>query len=177
GCGYPQTCVTGSKAVVKQYLLNDAANLQRPFKVEYRDGRSDRLGEGWLGFGMRIIRDLDKVSTGDRDVRDTAGVAELYDNSTYSAALKLHPFAGQVYQTWNWVPGSPTQPQPDQLELGYTTHQLDWFLSFAGTAFFTLPTVTRTVQAEATWSPSAAQTLLQYVGAAQANPPLVRSDA
>ena len=48
-----------------------ASGGQRHFGVRYRDGRYHRLGRGFLGFGERIVTDLD---TG-------AGTADFYDNS------------------------------------------------------------------------------------------------
>jgi hypothetical protein len=38
--------------------------------VRYRDGRYDRRGQGFLGFGERIVTDLDT----------NAGTATFYDN-------------------------------------------------------------------------------------------------
>ncbi|XXU62854.1 hypothetical protein WME78_29740 [Sorangium sp. So ce1097] len=66
--------------------------------VSYRDGRYHRLGRGFLGFGERIVTDL-----------DTGGVTiDVYDHVTLDDELKVFPFAGQVQRTWRWAPGLPS---------------------------------------------------------------------
>ena len=71
-CAYPRTCAVGPRRVVTGYALNNGADSLRHFEVRYRDGRYDRLGRGFLGFGARIVTDLDT----------RAGTADFYDNRT-----------------------------------------------------------------------------------------------
>ncbi|NUQ79927.1 MAG: hypothetical protein HUU21_41030, partial [Polyangiaceae bacterium] len=108
-CEYPRRCAVGPRRVVREYSLNDGSGGVRSFSVQYRDGRYHQLGLGFLGFGQRIVTDLDTF----------AGTAEFYDNVTFDDALNVFPFAGQVAQQWRWTPGLPSQPKPDQIELSF----------------------------------------------------------
>src|SRR6185503_3987254 len=107
----------------------------RHFQVRYRDGRYHRLGRGFLGFGERVIRDLD---TG-------AGTAEFFDNVTFDPDFNAFPYAGQRMRAWRWNPGLPSQPNPDQIELSYTSLTWQTAPTHAGLTYFTLP-VFRTVR-------------------------------
>src|SRR5215468_2255881 len=93
GCAYPIACAVGSHRVVTGYTLNNGADGQRHFGVRYRDGRYHRLGRGFLGFGERIVTDLDTL----------AGTAAFYDNVTAQSlgAVVVFPFAGRVQHTWH----------------------------------------------------------------------------
>ncbi|MDI1433322.1 FG-GAP-like repeat-containing protein [Polyangium sorediatum] len=88
-CIYPRACVVGGAAVVSSYRLNNGQNEARRFEVEYRDGRAHRHGRGFLGFGARIVRDLD---TGTE-------VHERSDNVTFDSARRTFPFAGMVIES------------------------------------------------------------------------------
>jgi RHS repeat-associated protein len=95
---YPTTCVVGSRRVVKAYTINNGQNQARSFSVHYREGRSDRLGRGFLGFGAVITLDDDTH----------AGHTEVYDNVTREETT--YPFAHQVAHAWSWVPDLPGNP-------------------------------------------------------------------
>src|SRR5262249_40540572 len=56
-CAYPVRCVVGARRVVGHYALNSGQGGLRHFGVHYRDGRYDRLGRRFLGFGERILLD------------------------------------------------------------------------------------------------------------------------
>ncbi len=88
-CGYPRRCVVGPRRVVSAYALNNGADRARRFEVGYRDGRYHRLGRGFLGFGERIVTDLD---TG-------AVTIDVYDHVTFDDELQVFPFAGSVQRT------------------------------------------------------------------------------
>src|SRR5262245_13448249 len=109
-CAYPRACAVGPRRVVSAYATNNGADSLRHFGVRYRDGRYHRLGRGFLGFGERIVTDLD---TG-------GGTADFYDNTAFVAGLNVFPFAGQVVHAWRWQPGLSSQPKPDQIELSLT---------------------------------------------------------
>ena len=85
-CAYPRRCAVGPRRLVTAYETNNGADGARRFSLRYRDGRYHRLGRGFLGFGERLLTDLD---TG-------AGVADFYDNLTFDEALRVFPFAGQL---------------------------------------------------------------------------------
>jgi hypothetical protein len=123
--------------VVGHYALSNGQGGRRHFGVHYRDGRYDRLGRRFLGFGERILLDED---TG-------AGTAEFYDNTTFDPTFNVFPYAGQVVREQRWTPGLPSQPNPDRIELSYTSAMMQRVLSNGGKTYFTLPVV-RTVWRE-----------------------------
>jgi hypothetical protein len=104
GCAYPRSCAVGPRRVVSGYALNNGADRRRRFEVRYRDGRYHRLGRGVLGFGKRIVADLDTGAT----------TEDLYDNVTFDEGFRDNPFAGQVERHRRWAPGLLSQPRPDQ---------------------------------------------------------------
>ncbi|MEO7330217.1 MAG: type IV secretion protein Rhs, partial [Minicystis sp.] len=137
-CAYPKRCAVGSRRVVSAYATNNGADGLRHFALRYRDGRYDRLGNGFLGFGERMVTDLD---TG-------AGVADFYDNRTFDADLRAYPFAGQVQHEWRWYPGLPDQPEPDKIELSYTDFAHTVVPTSEHATYFTLPTHRRVRRAQ-----------------------------
>ncbi|WP_434046055.1 MULTISPECIES: RHS repeat-associated core domain-containing protein [Sorangium] len=142
-CGYPRRCVVGPRRVVSAYTLNNGADRPRRFEVGYRDGRYHRLGRGFLGFGERIVTDLD---TG-------AAALEVYDNVTYDDDLQVFPFAGRVARTWRWAPGLPSQPRPEQIELAFVDVQRTLVSTNDGATYFTLPTERRVRRAQGVYPP------------------------
>ena len=58
----PLRCVVGPRQVVREYGVNNGANRLRRFRVQYRDGRYDRRGRGFLGYSATITTDLDAGS-------------------------------------------------------------------------------------------------------------------
>jgi YD repeat-containing protein len=111
-CAYPIRCVVGPRRVVSGYQLNTGKDKPRSFQVAYRNGRFDRLGGRSLGFGMRIVRDLDTGS----------GTAELFDNETFDPNLNVFPFVGLVEHEWRWSSTltRPESPPEMTLELLFT---------------------------------------------------------
>jgi hypothetical protein len=72
---------------VSSYSVIDGQGGVRRYELRYRDGRSDRL-HGWLGFGQRILVDVDtgattatfydkltKLEVGERDVYPFRGAS------------------------------------------------------------------------------------------------------
>ncbi|WP_437877018.1 FG-GAP-like repeat-containing protein [Sorangium sp. So ce513] len=142
-CGYPRRCVVGPRRVVSAYALNNGADRQRRFEVSYRDGRYHRLGRGFLGFGERLVTDLD---TG-------AATLEIYDNVTYDDELQVFPFAARVARTWRWAPGLPSQPKPEQIELAFADVQRTLVPTNDGATYFALPTERRLRRAQGVYPP------------------------
>ncbi|WP_437962692.1 RHS repeat-associated core domain-containing protein (plasmid) [Sorangium sp. So ce119] len=142
-CGHPRRCVVGPRRVVSAYALNNGADRQRRFEVSYRDGRYHRLGRGFLGFGERIVTDLD---TG-------AATMDVYDHVTYDDELQVFPFAGRVLRTWHWAPGLPTQPRPEQIELSFVDVKRTLVPTNDGATYFTLPTERRVRRAQGIYPP------------------------
>ncbi|WP_437775752.1 RHS repeat-associated core domain-containing protein [Sorangium sp. So ce1097] len=129
-CAYPRRCVVGPRRVVSAYALNNGADRQRRFEVSYRDGRYHRLGRGFLGFGERIVTDL-----------DTGAVAiDVYDHVTFDDELQVFPFAGSVQRTLRWAPGLESQPRPEQIELSFVDVTRTLVSTNDGATYFTLPT-------------------------------------
>ncbi len=95
---------------MQEYAVNDGQNGVRRFGVRYRDGRYDRRGFGFLGFGERIVTDLDT----------NAGTATFYDNVTLAKVGErdVYPFANQMHRQWRWAPALPNEPKQNRVELG-----------------------------------------------------------
>ncbi|KYF61036.1 type IV secretion protein Rhs [Sorangium cellulosum] len=154
-CAYPRRCAVGPRRVVRAYAINNGADRPRRFEVRYRDGRYHRHGRGFLGFGERVLVDLDT----------RAGTAERYDNVTYDGELEAFPFAGQVEQERRWAPGLPDQPRPDRIELSFLDVKRTLVPTSDGASYFTLPTERRIRRAQGVYPPErgAAPTVEAYV--------------
>ncbi|WP_437933510.1 RHS repeat-associated core domain-containing protein [Sorangium sp. So ce341] len=142
-CGYPRRCAVGPRRVVSAYALNNGADRPRRFQVSYRDGRYHRLGRGFLGFGERLVTDLD---TG-------AATLDVYDHVTFDDELQVFPFAGSVQRTWRWAPGLPSQPRPEQIELSFVDVTRTLVPTNDGATYFTLPTERRVRRARGVYPP------------------------
>ncbi len=138
GCAYPRRCAVGSRRIVTAYETNNGADGLRHFGLRYRDGRYHRLGRGFLGFGERVLTDLD---TG-------AGIADFHDNITFDSKLGVFPFVGQVKREWRWYPGLPEQPDPEQIELSFTDFTRTVVPTNNQATYFTLPTHRRVRRAQ-----------------------------
>jgi YD repeat-containing protein len=151
GCAYPRRCAVGPRRVVSGYNVNDGSGGVRRFSVQYRDGRYDHRGPGFVGFGARIITDLDTL----------AGTAEFFDNTAYDEDLKVYPLAGQVTRQWHWSPGLPSQPKPEQIDISF----LDIARAVVPTndekTYFTLPTQGRLRRVEGVYSPGGSSMSLE----------------
>ncbi|XXT16045.1 RHS repeat-associated core domain-containing protein [Sorangium sp. So ce429] len=146
-CGYPRRCAVGPRRVVSAYALNNGADRPRRFEVSYRDGRYHRLGRGFLGFGERIVTDLD---TG-------AVTIDAYDHVTFDEELQVFPFAGHVHRTLRWAPGLPSQPRPEQIELSFIDVKRTLVPTNDGATYFVLPTERRVRRAQGVYpAPSGA---------------------
>jgi len=153
-CAYPRRCAVGPRRVVSGYALNDGADGERRFGVRYRDGRYHQRGLGFLGFGERIVTDLDTL----------AGAADFYDNISFDEDLKAFPLAGQVAKQWRWTPGLPSQPKPEQIELSFLAITRAVVPTNEEKTYFTLPTQGRLRRFEGVYAPgSSATSLLAYV--------------
>ncbi|WP_437734865.1 RHS repeat-associated core domain-containing protein [Sorangium sp. So ce1335] len=154
-CGYPRRCVVGPRRVVSAYALNNGADRPRRFEVGYRDGRYHRLGRGFLGFGERIVSDL-----------DTGAVAiDVYDHVTFDDELHVFPFAGSVQRTLRGAPGLASQPRPEQIELSFVDVTRTLVSTNGGATYFTLPTERRVRRAQGVYPPpgGAAPSVEAYV--------------
>lgn len=160
-CAYPIRCVVGPRRVVSGYVLNNGADHPRHFQVAWRNGRYHRLGRGFLGFGERIVRDLD---TG-------AGTAEFYDNATYDADLETFPYAGTVVREWRWNPSLPqegaTGEQP--IELLYRNNLLQTVKTVFDQSYFVLPAVRSERREQGSYAPGGVLTVEQYVAESEAH--------
>ncbi len=161
-CVFPHVCVKGSERVVSGYVLNNGENGTRSFSLKYRDGRYDRLGNGNLGFGERIVLD---VSAG-------SGSAERYDNRTFDGTYQTYPLAGHVVESWSWSPASATQQQATQIELGHRLES-DSVVGTSPGTYFTLAWQTVTTRGEGTFTTNPGETLFDYAIAAGMAPPIV----
>ncbi|MFO0756888.1 MAG: FG-GAP-like repeat-containing protein [Byssovorax sp.] len=138
GCDYPRACAVGARRAVAGYALNNGADGERRFSVRYRDGRFDRRGFGFLGFGERIITDLD---TG-------TGAADFYDNHTFDKMLAAYPHLGQIVRAWRWHPALPGAPDPSKIELTFTDLTFTVTPTSGSATYFSLPTNRRVRRAQ-----------------------------
>ena len=150
-CEYPQRCVVGPLRVVAGYGINDGNNEERRFDVRYRNARFDSFGEGWLGFGARIVRDL----------ATRHATAELYDNQTYDERFFVHPFIHRPFRTWTWTPALAGQPDSTQIALSYVDEELALEPTHGPTFF--VKVLRRESQRLEGEFPSGGDTLLRYV--------------
>ncbi len=158
-CTYPRHCAVGGKRVVREYATNDGQGGRRRFGLRYRDGRHDRLGYGFLGFGERTLTD---VATG-------ATTATFYDNETIVNVGKryVYPFAGKMKSQWRWAPALPNEPNLKRVELLFTDITLEGVPTNGGQSYFTIATRrhTRRMQGEH----SSNDSLTEWVASIEAN--------
>ncbi|KYF59822.1 hypothetical protein BE04_50915 [Sorangium cellulosum] len=167
-CAYPLRCALGPRAVVSGYTLNNGANAERRYEVAYRNGRYHRLGRGFLGFGKRIVRDLD---TG-------AGTVEFYDNVTFDKDLNVFPYAHQVMREVRYSPPEPHDQAPSGIvELSHTSSLIQTVKTNGGGTYFTLPVFRRDVRGQGEYSPAGGQSLEAYAIDRAGFPPILMSDA
>ena len=145
-CAYPRRCAVGPRRVVSGYTRSDGADGERRFAVRYRDGRYDQRGNGFLGFGERIVEDLDTL----------AGTVDFYDNVTFDEKLGVFPFKERLKAEWRYSPGLPGQPDPDQIELSFLDITLAEVPTNDRKTYFTLPTQSRLRRAQGVYSPGGA---------------------
>ncbi|XXY17780.1 RHS repeat-associated core domain-containing protein [Sorangium sp. So ce216] len=167
-CAYPLRCALGPRAVVSGYTLNNGANVERRFEVAYRNGRYHRLGRGFLGFGKRIVRDLDTGS----------GTVEFYDNVTFDGKLNVFPYARQVMREVRYSPPETRDQAPSEVvELSHTNSLLVTVKTNGGSTYFTLPFFRRDVRGQGVYSPTGEQSLEAYALDRAGFPPILMSDA
>lgn len=158
-CVYPRTCAVGSKRVVSSYTVNNGQNQARRFTVHYRDGRSHRLGRGFLGFGT-VLTIEDNLH---------AGRAEVYDNVTFYPTFQVFPHASSVVRAWGWVP--ELSQQYTKVAFTYTDRTMVTRNSGSSHTYFTVPIAVRTRKSEDVYLPmGGAPTLLDFVAVHAANP-------
>ncbi|AUX47305.1 uncharacterized protein SOCE26_088230 [Sorangium cellulosum] len=167
-CAYPLRCALGPRAVVSGYTLNNGANHERRFEVAYRNGRYHRLGRGFLGFGKRIVRDLDTGS----------GIVEFYDNVTFDKDLNVFPYARQVVREVRYSPLENHDQAPFQIvELSHTSSLFQTVKTNGSKTYFTLPVFRRDVRGQGEYSPDGGQSVEAYALDVAGSPPIVMSDA
>ncbi len=148
GCVYPRHCAVGGKRVVSEYRVNDGQGGQRAYKLQYRDGRYDRVLGQWLGFGKRIVSD---VETGQTTI-------EFFDNVTKVniGEREVYPLLGQMVKQWAWTPDG------DRVEMSFTDRTIDVVPTNNEQTYFTLATHTHTRRMQGTHADPS--TLEAYVG-------------
>jgi RHS repeat-associated protein len=130
-CLYPRVCVVGPRRVLTGYVLHNGANAPRSYSIAYRDGRYDRHGRGFLGFGARIVRDLDLG----------ASTIELYDSVTFDPERRNYPHAGSLRGTWQISPALPEQPESPFLQASFTSILSEVVPTNDGATYHVLPSL------------------------------------
>ncbi|WP_437967625.1 RHS repeat-associated core domain-containing protein [Sorangium sp. So ce260] len=151
-CDYPVRCALGPRRVVSSYQLNSGADRMRTFQVAYRNGKYHRLGRGFLGFGARIVRDVDSG----------AGSAEFFDNVTFDPSDGSFPLVGQAVREWRWNP-EPPQKGVSRVELSYTERLIHTIVTNRGKSYFTLPVYQRQRREQGEHRRDSGETLEEYV--------------
>jgi len=163
-CDYPLTCVVGPRHVVRSYMLNNGQNQLRKSSMRYRNGRSHRLGRGFLGFGSVITTDAERH----------AGHVELYDNVAeddtplnkanplHSFSITTFPYAGDVARAWSWVLGLPGDHDP-LTRMHFVDNTRLFVPTYDKITYFTLATKTVTWEHEAAYAASDAYKLVPAV--------------
>ncbi|MFO0759126.1 MAG: FG-GAP-like repeat-containing protein [Byssovorax sp.] len=129
-CAYPLRCVAGPRRVVTGYLTNNGADGLRQHRVQYRGGRFDRWGRGFLGFAQVITTDLDTK----------AGTLDLYGGfaPTTIGGMRAYPDAGQLHRQVRWSP-NPVEGDPGRVELSLTTIEREVRKTGGGATYFSMP--------------------------------------
>ena len=130
-CAYPLRCVVGPRRVVSEYALNNGADKARRSRVQYRGGRYDRRGRGFLGFQAKITTDL---ATG-------SGTLERYGDATAVdvGKIKTYPEAGQLREEIRWTP-NPRPQDPGRVELSFATFKRELRATNGSATYFMMPT-------------------------------------
>jgi hypothetical protein len=131
GCAYPLRCVVGPRQVVREYAINNGADKARSSRVQYRGGRYDRRGRGFLGFQAKITTDL---ATG-------SGTIERYGDAVEVdvGKAKTYPEAGQLQEEIRWTP-NPRPQDPKRVELSFATFKRELRATNGGATYFMMPT-------------------------------------
>jgi RHS repeat-associated protein len=130
-CAYPLRCVVGPRRVVTEYSINNGADKARRSRVQYRGGRYDRGGRGFLGLQAKITTDL---ATG-------SGTIERYGDAVEVnvGTVKTYPEAGQLQEEIRWTP-NPRPQDPGRVELSFTTFRRELRATNGGATYFMMPT-------------------------------------
>ncbi|MFS8071383.1 MAG: FG-GAP repeat domain-containing protein, partial [Byssovorax sp.] len=150
GCAYPLRCVVGPRQVVREYSRNNGADRLRRSRVQYRGGRYDRRGRGFLGFEAKITTDL---ATG-------SGNLDLYGDTSevVVGTVKTYPNAGQLREAIRWTP-NPRPQDPDRVELSFASFKRELRSTNGGATYFLMPTEVAQAREQGTFSSGGAQTL------------------
>ncbi|MEO7592743.1 MAG: FG-GAP-like repeat-containing protein, partial [Byssovorax sp.] len=154
GCTYPLRCVVGPRQVVSGYSQNNGADRLRSFRVQYRGGRYDRRGRGFLGFQAKITTDL-AAGSGNLELYGEALAVDL-------GAVTTYPEAGQLREAIRWTP-NPRPQDPDRIELSFTTLQRQLRPTNGGATYFLMPKEVSQARKQGQFSSGGAQTLYQWL--------------
>jgi hypothetical protein len=106
--------------------VNNGDNEPRRFSVRYRDGRFDRLGHGFLGFGTVIRRDDDTDETS----------IEQFDNVTYAPTIRAYPYAGMAVRRARFVHAAATDVDPSRVDMQFTASEPTYRRTWDDTTFY-----------------------------------------
>ncbi len=153
-CAYPLRCVVGPRAVVTGYTRNNGADGLRRARVQYRGGRYDRLGGGFLGFEAVITTDLDTLG-GTLDLHGDALPAKIGDATTF-------PGASQLRRQVRWTP-NPQPSDPDRVELWFTTIERELRPTSGGATYFQMPVTVSRSRRQGSFKPGGAQSFFKWL--------------
>jgi RHS repeat-associated protein len=153
-CAYPLRCVVGPRPVVTGYTRNNGADGLRSSRVQYRGGRYDRLGRGFLGFEAMITTDLDTLG----------GTLDLYGDTLPAKAgeATIFPAAGQLQRQVRWTP-NPQPDDPGRVELSFTSIARELRPTSGGATYFQMPVAVARSRRQGSFKPGGAQSLLAWL--------------
>jgi RHS repeat-associated protein len=149
-CAYPLRCVVGSRRVVREVEVNNGADKARRSRIQYRGGRFDRRGRGFLGFHSKITTDLD---TGSGSIAIYGDAAEVDVGS-----VKTYPEAGELREEIRWTP-NPRPQDPRRVELSFATIKRQLRATNGVATYFLMPTDVAQAREQGQFDPAGPQSL------------------
>ncbi|MFO0760081.1 MAG: FG-GAP-like repeat-containing protein [Byssovorax sp.] len=153
-CAYPLRCVVGPRQVVTGYAIDSGVNEPRRFRVQYREGRYDRHGRGFLGFGAKITSEP-AVGSGTIEVfGDTA--SEVLGKAT------VFPRAGLLTKEIRWTL-DPTKDDPSRIALSFANWEHEVRSTNGGATYFLMETGVETRREQAKADPKVMPSLHDWL--------------
>ena len=145
-CRYPQVCLRRGMWVVARHRVENGLGGWNSWKHAYADGRLDRKGRGWLGFGRTTVTD-EQLGATHTTTRDNVTTARL----SPGAAPYLYPFAARPATVTDEVPVTSAPGAPRHRRTITTANMTK--LDPTGRVLFAYPQTVTTTEAEGTTQP------------------------
>jgi RHS repeat-associated protein len=150
-CVYPRGCTVSQEPVVSGVAVTSGDNQRRSFSLRYRDGRFDRSGHGFLGFGTVIRRDDDTGRTS----------IEQFDNVTYDDAIRAYPYAGRVARRASYVRAANADADPSRVDMTFAVDEPTRIQTWGSAIYYVTSAAHTETVAVGHWSAGAGQGRLE----------------